>query len=104
MPKLFHEQTLEKKYMHSDENEYENEYVQRTIFEGDDNKDLGEVAIAIKVQRLDIRTPPTLPERSGIHIFSVIVYLFHVLFFCAFLAILSIAIAREDVLLNNVSL
>ena len=110
MTELIHEQTSGGKYMNNGENEYGNEYGERTVFEGDrpegddGNKDAGEVAITFHVERMDIRTPPPLPQRSCLHIFSVIVYLFHVLFFCAFLAILSIAIAREDVLLNNVRL
>lgn len=86
------------------ENEHDtgcNESVQRIFEEQDGNKDPGEVAINIHVQRSKIRILPTLPQRSSSHLFAVIVYFFHLLFFCAFLTILSIAIARKNVRLHN---
>ena len=112
IPEMIHEQTLQQqqqKNMHNGENEY----VQRTMFDGDDERDEARdydtkdpdvVAIAIHGQREETETQSTLPQRSALHVFSAIVYCLHLLFFGSFVAILFIAIAREDVRLNNVSL
>ena len=112
VPELIHEQNLQQqqqKNMHSGENEC----VQRTMFDGDDErdeardhdtKDPDEVAITMHVQQEETETQPTLPQRSRLHVLSVIVYFLHLLFFGSFVAMLFIAIAREDVRLNNVSL